>query len=55
MQRSSIVVYYARMHDHVKDLLLAGGGSDMVARSNFSVDDAVTAAMHREDSHATQS
>lgn len=24
MQRSSIVVYYARMHDHVKDLLLAG-------------------------------
>ena len=55
MQRSSIVVYYARMHDHVQDLLLAGGGSDMVARSNFSVDDAVTAAMHREDSLATQS
>lgn len=55
MQRSSIVVYYARMHDHVKDLLLVGGGSDMVARSNFSVDDSVTAAMHREDSRATQS
>ena len=55
MQRSGIVVYYARVHDHVRDLLLAGGGSALVARSNFSVDDAVTAAMRREDSHAQQS
>lgn len=55
MQRSGIVVYYARVHDHVRDLLLAGGGNDMVARSNFSVDDAVTVAMRREDSHAHQS
>ena len=54
MQRVGTTVYYARVHDHVRDLLLAGG-SDLVARSSFSVDDAVTTAMGRENNHATAS
>ncbi|MFK3779659.1 SulP family inorganic anion transporter [Agrobacterium sp. NPDC089420] len=55
MRRGGTTVYYARMHDHVRDLLLAGGGDNLVARSSFSVDDAVTTAMGRENSHATVS
>ena len=55
MQRVGTTIYYARVHDHVRDLLLAGGGSDLVARSSFSVDDAVTTAMGRENNHATAS
>lgn len=37
-------VQYARVHDHVQDLLAAAGAGDFLARSSYSVDDAVTAA-----------
>jgi len=37
-------LWLARVHDHVRDLLVRAGADGLVARSSYSVDDAVTAA-----------
>ncbi len=46
MHAAGIRVQYARLHDRARDLLKAAGASDIVARSSFSVDDAVIAITH---------
>jgi high affinity sulfate transporter 1 len=43
MQKRGVALRYARMHDAVKDMLILGGGEDLLRRSNYSVDDAVAA------------
>jgi len=43
LKRRGLDIRYARMHDGVRDLLARAGGADLVARSSFSVDDAVAA------------
>ena len=43
MGAAHIRLQLARVHDQVRDLLAAAGASDLVARSSYSVDDAVTA------------
>ena len=45
MARAGIRVQLARVHDHVRDVLTAGGATGLLARSSYSVDDAVTALM----------
>jgi MFS superfamily sulfate permease-like transporter len=40
-------LWLARAHDHVRDLLRAAGADDLVARSTYSVADAVAAAQPR--------
>ncbi len=45
-------VQYARVHDRVRDLLASAGAGDLVARSSYSVDDAVAAlktALHDKE------
>lgn len=37
------VLWLARVHDHVRDVLAAGGADGLLARATYSVDDAVTA------------
>jgi ABC-type transporter Mla MlaB component len=44
MGEAGLHVQLARVHDHVRDLMNAGGAADLVARSSYSVDDAVRAA-----------
>ncbi|MGQ3075882.1 MAG: STAS domain-containing protein, partial [Ferrovibrionaceae bacterium] len=41
-------LWLARVHDHVRDLLLRAGADALVARSSYSVDDAVTIAGGRD-------
>ena len=40
-----IVMHLARVHDHVRDVLLAADAQGLLARSSYSVDEAVTAAI----------
>ncbi|MBL0373743.1 SulP family inorganic anion transporter [Rhizobium sp. KVB221] len=47
MRKAGLTVQYARMHDQVKDLLLAAACGDAVARSSFSVEDAVNAVLQQ--------
>ncbi len=44
MQSMGRKVVYARVHDRVRDILVAAGAATIVARSRYSVDDAVAAA-----------
>jgi MFS superfamily sulfate permease-like transporter len=44
MTRRGLSVRLARVHDHVRDLLTAAGADQLVARSSYSVDDAVQAS-----------
>jgi MFS superfamily sulfate permease-like transporter len=44
MRTAGITVRLARVHDRVRDLLMATGTSNLPDRSSYSVDDAVTAA-----------
>jgi anti-anti-sigma regulatory factor len=37
-------VYYARVHDWIRDLMESAGEAELASRCNFSVDDAVTQA-----------
>lgn len=43
MQAASVRVQYARLHDRARDLLASASATDLIARSSFSVDDAVSA------------
>ncbi len=43
MRVAGIRVQLARVHDHVRDVLAAGGASDLLTRCSYSVDDAVEA------------
>jgi MFS superfamily sulfate permease-like transporter len=43
MTRLAIAPHYARVHDEVRDLLSVGGASSIIARSHYSVADAVAA------------
>lgn len=43
MQSAGIQVQYARLHDRARDVLTRASATDIVARSSFSVDDAVSA------------
>ena len=40
-----IVLHLARVHDHVRDVLLAADAQGLLARSSYSVDEAVAAAI----------
>lgn len=53
MKSNGVTVRLARARDHVRDLLAAAGAEDLVARSDYSVDDAVAAAL-REASDEPQ-
>ncbi len=44
VDRAGGQLWLARVHDHVRDLLAAAGADGLVARSSYSVDDAVAAA-----------
>jgi len=44
MASAGKTVIYARLHDRVRDLLAAAGAAAIVARSRYSVDDAVAAS-----------
>lgn len=43
MSQRGIVVQFARVRDHVRDLMQAGGAAALVDKSSYSVDDAVQA------------
>lgn len=43
LREAGIRLQLARVHDRVRDLLALGGAPDLLARSSFSVDDAVAA------------
>jgi MFS superfamily sulfate permease-like transporter len=45
MRIAGVQVHYARVHDHVRDLLLSAKAGDLVARSSYSVQDAVMGAL----------
>lgn len=49
LKKQNIELYYARMHDAVRDILAAGGGEGLLQRAHYSVDDAVMAAQSNED------
>ena len=40
-----VVLHLARVHDHVRDVLMAADAQGLLARSSYSVDEAVTAAI----------
>ena len=44
VERAGGTLWLARVHDHVRDLLVRAGADDLVARSSYSVDDAVADA-----------
>jgi anti-anti-sigma regulatory factor len=44
MQGMGKKIIYARVHDRVRDILVAAGAAAIVGRSRYSVDDAVAAA-----------
>jgi len=48
MQARGIYVQFARVRDHIRDLLEAAGAHDLVMRSSYSVDDAVGKLRERE-------
>ena len=52
LRDAGVRLQLARVHDHVRDVLASGGRSDLIARSSYSVDDAVAtlqaALMSRE-------
>jgi MFS superfamily sulfate permease-like transporter len=55
MYAAGLPVQYARVHDHVRDLLVSGHADHLLARSSYSVDDAVVAAQAlARDSEATR-
>lgn len=43
LARQGLLLWLARAHDHVRDLLTAAGATALVERSSYSVDDAVRA------------
>lgn len=43
LTRAGQVLWLARVHDHVRDVLTAGGAADLLTRARYSVDDTVTA------------
>ena len=43
MRARGIALQLARVRDHVRDLMQAAGATDLIARSSYSVDDAVQA------------
>lgn len=43
LREAGIRLQLARLHDRARDLLALGGGADLIARSSYSVDDAVAA------------
>ena len=43
MRAGGVRLQFARVHDHVRDLLARAGPPDLTARSSYSVDDAVAA------------
>ncbi len=45
MARSGVRLQLARVHDQVRDALVAGGATDLLSRSSYSVDDAVSAVV----------
>lgn len=47
VDRAGGQLWLARVHDHVRDLLAAAGAGDLVARSSYSVDDAVAGVRRR--------
>lgn len=49
MDRGGYRVCYARVRDHVRDRLIAAGATDIVNRSRYSVDDAVTTLQRSEE------
>jgi MFS superfamily sulfate permease-like transporter len=53
MQAMNVIVQFARVHDHVRDLLAAANANDILARSSYSVDDAVIAIEGRESRSET--
>nr|WP_087574263.1 SulP family inorganic anion transporter [Sphingomonas sp. CDS-1] len=54
MRASGITVQLARVRDHVRDLMRAAGATDLIARSSYSVDDAVQALKREKDDAACQ-
>ena len=42
-------LWLARVHDHVRDVLAAGGEAGLLARSSYSVADAVAAIARGQD------
>ncbi|MBN8845623.1 MAG: SulP family inorganic anion transporter [Sphingomonadales bacterium] len=51
LARDGTILFLARVHDPVRDLLLRAGAQDLVERSSYSVDDAVAAAERRDSTH----
>ena len=43
MRAGGVRVQFARVHDHVRDLLARADSADLDTRSSYSVDDAVAA------------
>ncbi len=43
LREAGIRLQLARVHDRARDLLARGGAADLLARSSYSVDDAVAA------------
>ena len=43
LARAGLRLWLARAHDHVRDVLTAGGAADLMTRVSYSVDDAVSA------------
>jgi MFS superfamily sulfate permease-like transporter len=41
MRAAGLHVQFARVHDHVRDVLFAAGATELEARSSYSVDDAI--------------
>jgi MFS superfamily sulfate permease-like transporter len=52
MRKEGIRVQLARVHDHVRDLLGQAGAADLLARSSYSVDDAVAALLPPKENPA---
>ena len=44
LRQGGRLVFYARVHDHCRDVLAAGKANAVLANSSYSVDDAVQAA-----------
>jgi MFS superfamily sulfate permease-like transporter len=49
MRRRQITLQLARVRDHVRDLMRQAGANDLLARSSYSVDDAVQALAPKQE------
>jgi MFS superfamily sulfate permease-like transporter len=55
MKAAGVRVQFARVHDRVRDVLTSAGAADLLARSSYSVDDAVTAVQPQAHDPGTPS